>query len=263
MAVDDYVWFVGKVKAACGIDLSSYKEAQMKRRLIALRDQNGCHDFYAFYKKMTDIPAVFHAFLDRMTINVSSFYRNQKRWQVLEEKVLPRLLETRSRLKVWSAACSTGEEPYTLAIVLSRFFPLSNISILATDVDDQVLKRAKEGCFAEQAFEEIPESVKLKFFKKRDSLHWEVNERLKDVIRFEKHNMLEEPFSKNFDLIVCRNVLIYFTNEAKEKLYRKFNEALTPGGVLFVGSTEQIFYPERYGFSTQETFFYTKREHHR
>lgn len=258
MAVDDYSWFVGTVKEAYGLDLSSYKETQMKRRLIALREQKGCHDFHLFFNKMSADPALLTVFLDRMTINVSSFYRNAKRWQVLEKRVLPKLLHSRKRLNVWSAACSTGEEPYTLAILLSRVLPLSNISILATDLDEQVLNKAKAGRFPDRSLQELPAPVKERFFTKKDAFNWEVDERLKRVIRFEKHDMLKEPFSQNFDLIVCRNVLIYFTNEAKEQLYHKFNQALTPDGVLFVGSTEQIFYPEQYGFITEETFFYRK-----
>lgn len=258
MAVDDYNWFVDAVKNAYGIDLSSYKEAQMKRRLVALRQQKGYTDFQQFYDKMTKDSALLDVFLDRMTINVSSFYRNAKRWGILENKVLPKLLRDRSRLKIWSAACSTGEEPYTLAMLLSRVLPLSNVSILATDLDERVLEKAQAGRFLERSLLELPAPLKERFFKRIDAIHWQINERLQEVVRFQKHNLLEDPFSKNFDLIVCRNVLIYFTDDAKERLYRKFNAALAPDGMLFVGSTEQIFYPERYGFTAEETFFYRK-----
>ncbi|HEX7066103.1 MAG TPA: protein-glutamate O-methyltransferase CheR [Bacillales bacterium] len=258
--VEDYNWFVGRVHETYGVDLSDYKENQMKRRLTALRDQLGCKDFHSYFDRISTESSALNTFLARVTINVSSFYRNASRWKVLETRVLPRLISGGTKLNVWSAACSTGEEPYTLAMVLSGFMPLSDVSILATDMDEQVLRKAEVGCYSENSLQEVPLSVKNRFFRKKDSLRWEVDESLKEPIRFQKHNLLADTFSNHFDLIVCRNVLIYFTNEAKERLYRKFNEALKPGGILFVGSTEQIFYPERYGFSAEETFFYRKLE---
>ncbi|HEX6923039.1 MAG TPA: protein-glutamate O-methyltransferase CheR [Bacillales bacterium] len=256
--VEDYSWFVGRVHETYGVDLSDYKESQMKRRLTALRDQHGCGDFYSYFDKISTEISALNAFLERMTINVSSFYRNANRWEVLGNRILPDLIRGRTKFNVWSAACSTGEEPYTLAMVLSRLIPLSKVSIWATDMDEQVLNKAKAGLYSENSLREVPPSVKHQFFQKKDSLRWEVDESLKKPIRFQKHNLLSDAFSNQFDLIVCRNVLIYFTNEAKDRLYRKFNEALKPGGILFVGSTEQIFYPERYGFSAEETFFYKK-----
>lgn len=259
MVGDDYIWFVGKVKESYGLDLSHYKENQMKRRLISLRDQKGFHDFYEFFKKMGSDKKLLDIFLDRMTINVSSFYRNANRWKILEEKVLPQLMAGKRKLKVWSAACSTGQEPYTIAMVLSKYLPLKDFSILATDIDERVIARAKAGRYPEEAIQEVPQAVKQQFFNKMDDSFWEVDERIKQTVHFQKHNLLHDPFSKNFDIIVCRNVLIYFTNEAKDDLYHRFQDALSPNGVLFVGSTEQIFYPERYGFEAEETFFYRKK----
>ncbi|HEU5140028.1 MAG TPA: protein-glutamate O-methyltransferase CheR [Bacillales bacterium] len=258
--IEDYSWFVSRVHETYGVDLSDYKENQMKRRLTALRDQYGCEDFYSYFDKISAERSALGAFLERMTINVSSFYRNANRWEVLKNRILPRLIRNESKFKVWSAACSTGEEPYTLAMILSDLVPLSDVSILATDMDEQVLKRAKEGLYSENSLQEMHPSVKQKHFQKKDSLYWQIDESLKGPISFQKHNLLADAFPSRLDLIVCRNVLIYFTNEAKERLYRKFNEALIPGGILFVGSTEQIFYPERYGFSPEQTFFYRKVE---
>ncbi|HET7657510.1 MAG TPA: protein-glutamate O-methyltransferase CheR [Bacillales bacterium] len=259
MVGDDYIWFVDSVKKSYGLDLANYKETQMKRRLTALRDQKGCHDFHEFFKKMAADPGLLDVFFDRVTINVSSFFRNANRWKILEEQVLPRMIKSRKKLNIWSAACSTGEEPYTIAMLLSKHLPLDHFSILATDIDERVIAKAMTGRYSDQALQEVPEAIKQQFFKKTEGLFWEVDDRIKQTVRFQKHNLLDDPFSKNFDFIVCRNVLIYFTNEAKESLYHKFNAALVPDGVLFVGSTEQIFYPERYGFDSEETFFYRKK----
>ncbi len=196
-------------------------------------------------------------FLDRMTINVSEFYRNAKRWEVLEKKILPGMVRQKRKLKVWSAACSTGEEPYTLAMILSAFYPLSQIQILATDIDDHVIQKAKIGMYGERALQEVPLPIKDKYFIKQGMVY-KIHDDIKRTVTFRKHNLLADSFDRDFDLIVCRNVLIYFTEEAKHLLYQKFSQALAPEGVFFVGSTEQIFNPSSYGFETEDTFFYRK-----
>jgi chemotaxis protein methyltransferase CheR len=255
--MSDYQQFIANVKKKTGIDLALYKEAQMKRRLTSLYEKKGFKNFDEFFKAMNHDQSLFHEFLDRMTINVSEFFRNAKRWEVLEKKIIPKLLEKNKRLKVWSAACSTGEEPYTLAIILSKFMPLSQVSVLATDIDENAIARAKLGVYVERSLQEVPEDVKKKFFTK-EGMHYKISEDIKRAVTFKKHNLLADPFDTNFDLIVCRNVLIYFTEEAKHELYFKFNKALRPGGIFFVGSTEQIFNPNVYGFEIEDTFFYRK-----
>ncbi|WP_031408685.1 CheR family methyltransferase [Geobacillus vulcani] len=256
--MDDYAQFIAKVKRKTGIDLSLYKEAQMRRRLASLYMKKGLKSFAELFAAMEKEPALWHECLDRMTINVSEFYRNAKRWEVLEHTILPRLLAENPRPNVWSAACSTGEEPYTLAMVLAKRLPLHRVSVLATDIDDNALVRARLGLYSERSLVELPEEMRKKFFTK-DGEYYKINEKIKQTVKFQKHNLLADPFPCNMDLIVCRNVLIYFTEEAKRMLYRKFHDALRTGGVLFVGSTEQIFNPGLYGFEVEETFFYRKK----
>ncbi|WP_062356341.1 CheR family methyltransferase [Bacillus kwashiorkori] len=253
----DYQDFIMKVKKKTGIDLALYKEAQMKRRLTSLYEKHGFSTFVEFFQAMTTDNSLYYAFLDRMTINVSEFYRNKSRWDILQAKVFPYLLENSKRLKIWSAACSTGEEPYSLAMVLNQLVPLNEISILATDIDENAIARAKIGIYQERALNEVPEQIKEKYFIQEQN-HYKVDEKLKKVVTFKKQNLLAERFDQHFDLIVCRNVLIYFTEEAKMMLYKKFSEALKIGGILFVGSTEQIFDAEQYGFESFDTFFYKK-----
>lgn len=253
----DYEQFVQNVKRKTGIDLSLYKEAQMKRRLNSLRERRGFRNFESFFNAMLDDEKLFDEFLDRMTINVSEFFRNAKRWEVLEKKILPRLLSETKRLKVWSAACSTGEEPYTLAIVLRKFMPFSEISILATDIDKAALKRAESGIYTERSLKEAPKDVIQHYFNK-EGLGYRIKDEVKRCVTFKQQNLLSYPFESNFDLIVCRNVMIYFTEEAKHDLYHKFSRALRRGGVLFVGSTEQIIQPQTYQLEAEEMFFYKK-----
>jgi chemotaxis protein methyltransferase CheR len=230
----------------------------MKRRLTSLYEKRGFHSFSEYFTQLTTDSKLFDEFLDRMTINVSEFYRNSKRWEVLQEKIIPKLLSQNKRLKIWSAACSTGEEPYTIAMVLSKFMPLSNISILATDLDVNAIARAKVGTYPERSLQEVPPAVKEKFFTK-EGMFYKVDDAIKKTVTFKKQNLLADPFDNNFDLIVCRNVLIYFTEDAKNIVYNKFSQALKPGGILFVGSTEQIFNPTTYQLETEDTFFYRKQ----
>lgn len=254
----DYVQFINQIRKKTGIDLSLYKEAQMKRRLTSLYEKKGFRSFQEFYEGMNRDRNVLNEFLDRMTINVSEFYRNRKRWEVLEKKILPQLLKRNSRPKVWSAACSTGEEPYTIAMMLSKFMPLSQVQILATDIDENVIARAKLGIYPERSLNEVPDEMRKKYFTQEGSFY-KVSEEIKRTVSFKKQNLLSDPFGGPFDLIVCRNVLIYFTEDAKDLLYRKFSDALRAEGIFFVGSTEQIFNPSKYGFDTEDTFFYKKK----
>ncbi|MGE8204331.1 CheR family methyltransferase [Heyndrickxia sp. NPDC080065] len=254
----DYLEFINQIKRKTNIDLSLYKEAQMKRRLTSLYEKKGFSSFTEYFQEINKNPEIFNEFLDRMTINVSEFYRNIQRWDVLENKILPSLLSEKRTLKIWSAASSTGEEPYTLAMILSKYLPLSNISILATDIDEKAIQKAKLGIYPERSLNEVPEHIKRKYFKQQEA-YYQISDEIKKTVTFRQHNLLSDPFESNYDLIVCRNVLIYFTEEAKDLLYHKFNAALRPGGILFVGSTEQIFNPQLYHFKVEDTFFYKKQ----
>lgn len=254
----NYITFTQQIKRKTGIDLRLYKEAQMVRRLTSLYEKRGFLSFQDYFIGIENDKELLHEFLDRMTINVSEFYRNAKRWDVLETKILPKLVQDKRDLKVWSAACSAGEEPYTLAMILSKFLPLHKISILATDIDENILARAKMGVYPERSLQELPNDMKKRYFS-QDGSFFNIHPDIKKAVTFKQQNLLADSFGTNFDLIVCRNVLIYFTEEAKDMLYKKFSDSLKSGGILFVGSTEQIFNPSTYGLETEDTFFYRKK----
>ncbi|MFM9534647.1 protein-glutamate O-methyltransferase CheR [Lysinibacillus sp. IITD104] len=255
--MSDYEQFIEGIKRKTGIDLALYKEAQMKRRLTSLYEKKGYRNFVDFLKALEQDRDLMNEFLDRMTINVSEFYRNGKRWEVLQKKIFPKLLQTNKRLKIWSAACSTGEEPYSLVMVLSQLVPLSQIQIIATDLDENVIQKAKLGVYPERSLAEVPSDIKAKYFEQEGSFY-RVKDEIKRCVTFKKHNLLNDAYDGNYDLIVCRNVMIYFTEEAKDQIYNNFSKALRKDGVLFVGSTEQIFNPARYEFDVEDTFFYRK-----
>jgi chemotaxis protein methyltransferase CheR len=253
----DFLQFIASVKKMTGIDLALYKEAQMKRRLTSLRLKRGYNSFAAYFEAISKDKELFYEFLDRMTINVSEFFRNPGRWEVLENKILPRLMQESRKLKCWSAACSTGEEPYTLTLILLRKQYMRDATVLATDIDEGAIAKAKQGVYTERSLQDCPKDLIDKYFIK-DSLSYRISPEVKNHVTFKKHNLLADPFDSGFDLIICRNVMIYFTEEAKHELYHKFSRALRPGGVLFVGSTEQIFQPQQYQFAPEDTFFYRK-----
>lgn len=254
----DYLGFIQNIKKNTGIDLAQYKEAQMKRRLTTLRNKNGYPTFDTFFKAMMSNKALFYEFLDKMTINVSEFWRNPNRWEVLRDVILPELSRDKTKLKVWSAACSTGEEPYTLSMILADKGLLQNTYLLATDIDDGALGKAQEGMYLERSLKDVPKDVAERYFTPEGPMY-RFDAKLKRAVTFKKQNLLLDTFEEGFDLIVCRNVMIYFTEEAKQNLYHKFSKALRPGGMLFVGSTEQIFSPGQYGLEAGETFFYRKK----
>lgn len=252
----DYQQFVKRIKDSLTLDLSSYKETQMKRRLTSLRLKRGFTNFAAFYDALMKDEALRNEFLDRVTINVSEFWRNPVRWSVLERKFIPELVRRSPRLKCWSAACSTGEEPYTLAMILAEQ-GIQNSDVLATDIDENVLAKARIGEYPERSVRDVPELYRRKYFKEEGGVY-RIDESLKRMVRFRKGDLLTDRFDSDYDLIICRNVMIYFTESAKVELYHKFAQALKPGGILFVGSTEQIFTPAQYGLESADTFFYRR-----
>ncbi|WP_042145667.1 protein-glutamate O-methyltransferase CheR [Paucisalibacillus sp. EB02] len=254
---DDYQLFTEKVYTKLGIDLQKYKEAQMKRRLTSLREKRGYQDFTSYFNAINQDINLLHELVDRITINVSEFYRNPKRWEVLRDTVIPLIKMNNQELTIWSAACSTGEEPYSIAILLNEYFPELNTKILATDIDEKVLAKAKKGIYVEQALKELPTNLKAKYFKQKGS-QFEIDSAIKRKVIFKKHNLLEDKYPTQVDLIICRNVLIYFTDYAKDTIYHNFSKALANNGILFVGSTEQIFSPNKYGLTLLDTFFYQK-----
>ena len=252
-----YKGFTAEIKKMCNIDLSNYKEKQMKRRIESLIRRNG-HDSYDSYLKLLKRSKQhLKEFLDCITINVSEFYRNPAQWQVLEREIIPELLKHKKRLKVWSSACSTGEEPYSLAMLFDKMMLKNKAEIIASDIDREAIEKAKQGVYTEKGIANVPKAmVNTYFFQENDK--YIIKNQIKNMVNFRILNLLEDNYPSDCDLILCRNVMIYFTEDTKEKLYKKFYDALSDKGVFFVGSTEQIIMPHKYGFTNLKNFFYQK-----
>ncbi len=255
--MEGYEGFKKDVFNYTGLDLSLYKEKQMKRRLESRINRLGKNSYKEFFQLIKTNKEAFDDFMNYLTINVSEFFRNPEQWKKLEKTILPSLIKESPNIRIWSAACSTGEEPYTIVMLLTRFFPLSKIKIFAADIDDEAIRKAKVGLYKEKSLENIPKDLRDKYFEKIGN-SYKISDEIKSCVEFKKMNLLADEYPKGFDLIVCRNVMIYFTDEAKDQMYTKFSDSLRNGGFLFVGSTEQIISPSKYNFSSEETFFYKK-----
>lgn len=256
--VFDYEYFKREIMAMTSIDLNSYKEKQMKRRIDTLIAKHGVDGYDQYVKALKTNQAYFEEFINYITINVSEFYRNPDQWKILDEVVIPELIRKFGKnLKIWSAACSTGDEPYSLVMALSRHIPLNQIKIHATDLDQQVIAKAKIGLYAEKSIESVPQDFKRKYFTQVGS-SYKIADEIKERVEFSEHNLLKDAYPVDYHLIVCRNVLIYFTEEAKAAVFQKFHRALKPGGMLFIGSTEQIINYKEVGYERRNSFFYLK-----
>lgn len=254
----DYEWFKKAVYDLTTIDLSAYKEKQMKRRIDTLIGKNGMKEYDKYIQLLKSDKERFEEFVNYLTINVSEFYRNPDQWQLLDKEIFPELIKKfGNNLKIWSAACSTGDEPYSLVMALSRHLPLHQIKIIATDIDKQVIAKAKVGLYGEKSLAGVPADLKKKYFTQVGP-SYQISNEIKSRVEFREHNLLKDTYPKDCHLIVCRNVLIYFTEEAKEDIYKKFQAALKPGGILFIGSTEQIITYKDIGYERKNSFFYVK-----
>lgn len=258
--VYDYEYFKKEILALTTIDLNSYKEKQMKRRIDTLISKNKIVGYDKYVQALKTDKERFEEFVNYITINVSEFYRNPDQWKILDETVFPELISKFGKnLKIWSAACSTGDEPYSLVMALSRHLPLNQIKIIATDLDKQVIAKAKVGLYAEKSIAAVPDDLKKKYFTQVGS-SYKIADEIKARVEFKEHNLLKDTYPSDCHLIVCRNVLIYFTEEAKDEVYAKFYKSLLKGGNLFIGSTEQIMTYREIGYERKSSFFYTKPE---
>ena len=254
----DYEYFKKAVFDLTKIDLNAYKEKQMKRRIDTLISKNKIVGYENYVSVLKTDQTKFEEFVNYLTINVSEFYRNVDQWQLLDKDVFPELISRYGKnLKIWSAACSTGDEPYSLVMALSRHLPLNQIRIYATDLDKQVIEKAKLGLYGEKSVAGVPADLKKKFFTKVGP-SYQISDEVKSRVEFKEHNLLKDTYPTDFHLIVCRNVLIYFTEEAKDEVFRKFQKSLKPGGYLFIGSTEQIINHRDVGFERKNSFFYQR-----
>ena len=252
----DLIYFQQWVLKEYKIDLAAYKSNQLHRRILSLMSRVGVNSVEEYISLLKSDPAQKQKFLDFITINVTEFFRNPEIFEELAKKVKSEL-SYNSGLKIWSAACSVGAEPYSLAMIMDDLYPRASHKIVATDIDSTILQKAKNGEYVYSEVKNVPKQFLDKYFLVKGDKYC-INSGIKKMVDFKKHDLILDNYESNFDLIVCRNVVIYFNADIKDKIYKKFSESLKKGGLLFVGATESIYNYKEYGFEKASTFIYKK-----
>jgi chemotaxis protein methyltransferase CheR len=257
---DDREWneFRQSLESAIGMPLHQYKEAQMRRRLGALRSRERMITWEEFASALERRPELLDMVKDTLTINVSEFFRQPERFTELQKTYIPEMLQHRPALRIWSAGCSIGCEPYTLAIILKELSPEARHSILATDVDMPILAKAQSGAgYLPEHVRSVPEDILRKYFT-FDGSTYAVSNEVKRMVQFRRHDLLSDAYPRDLDLILCRNVVIYFNEDAKAYIYDGFARALRSGGLLFIGGSEMIMRSQDLGLRSAAMSMYRK-----
>jgi chemotaxis protein methyltransferase CheR len=258
LAGDDYTAFCGSLRELCGIDLTQYKRPQMERRLRSFCERQGYKRLSDSLGRLRENRAELEALLDRMTINVSQLWRNPEQWEVLERDVLPELARAPRPLAAWSAGCSYGAEAFTLAAACRSAIPTARVRILGTDIDRRMVQRAKEAVFSESDGRTAPRGAIERFFE-RVPEGWRARPELIAMTRFEVGDLLRiRPPAGQFDLILCRNTVIYFAEPIRDQLHARLADALRPGGYLVIGATERVSDAAGLGLSATHPFTFRK-----
>jgi chemotaxis protein methyltransferase CheR len=256
-AADDYVAFCVGVHKLCGVDLGQYKRGQMERRIRTFSTERGHATLPAYLRVLAGDPAEVDAFLDRVTINVSQLWRNPEQWTALGEQVLPALARE-GRIRAWSAGCSYGAEAYTLAAICRQVAPRAFLDILGTDIDKRMVARAREGRFSAEDARTAPQEALSQEFA-RTPEGWQASPALRAIVRFEVGDLLRMRVQKErFDLVLCRNTVIYFTPDVRDALHARLVESLRPGGHLMIGATERVNGSAELGLETVGPFLYRR-----
>jgi len=243
----DFKDIANLVYNACGIVLGDHKRemvySRLARRIRALK----LNDFKAYLTYLdTHKDQEFDAFINAITTNLTSFFREVHHFEFIKSELIPNLIKANKdtkRVRIWSAGCSTGEEPYSLAMMLNNAFPSNwDVKILATDLDSNVLEKAQKGVYTAANVNGLDTThLKRWFLKSKDGEHYKVKDTLRERISFKRLNLLQDwPMKGPFDLILCRNVVIYFDKETKDHLFKRYANILSDHGYLFLGHSESM-----------------------
>lgn len=248
-----------EIQQLISIDVCSYKRSQLERRLNVFLLRSGHADWPSFFRVARTEPHAARKLKDYLTVNVSAFFKDPEKYAHLKDSLLPELLQRRGGLRVWSAGCAEGQEAYSLAIMLADLAaPPQPHYILGTDFDADAIRHAQAG--GPYALEEVAHvsADQLGRYFTPVSNGYSIRAEMRARVNFRQHNLLFDPFEGPFDLIACRNVIIYFEPEIRAMLYRRFYDALIEGGVFFVGGTEIASGADEIGFCPAGISFYRR-----
>lgn len=254
---DDYVAFCEGLRQVCGIDLSQYKRPQMERRLRSFYERRGITSLTDALPSLRRGSTELEELLDRVTINVSQLWRHPEQWTRLAQGILSELARG-GRVRAWSAGSSYGAEAFTIAAVCRDAIPSAQVSILGTDIDPRMVARAGEGIFSEEDARVVPPGAMERHFER---IHggWRAKPELRRMTRFEVGDLLRmSPPRAGYDLVMCRNTVIYFAESIRDELHARLAGALRPGGVLVIGATERVCDPSSLGLAPLHPFIFRK-----
>lgn len=244
----DFAGLARLISDGVGIGLESYKDRCLRRRIAVRMRACGVHTYNDYAELLARTPDEFDRLRDALTINVTRFYRNPETWEHLRRNAIPDLLRRRAgHVRAWSAGCSSGEEPYTIAMLLAEGAAalghpewFDRVRIDATDVDRESLERTRKARYAADAMVDLPPDL-LERWCSRDGAGWMVSDTLRRSVTVRAVDLgRDPPPAPPYDLICCRNVVIYFGRDVQERLFERFTGALAPGGFLVLGKVETL-----------------------
>jgi chemotaxis protein methyltransferase CheR len=236
-----------KISRERGFGCASYKEKCLRRRIAVRMRARGVHTYGDYARVLDTDTHEYDRLLDALTINVTKLFRNWETYSAIAEKVVPALWAQGGPINIWSAGCSSGEEPYSLAILFHRYAKAvgdqadvdRRVRVLGSDIDARCLIAAQQGGFEEADFADTPADLRTRYFSPAPP--FTVIPEIRRLVRFERRDLLAEPAPPGrFQLICCRNVLIYFDRDTQEQLFAKFHAALSPDGFMVLGKVETL-----------------------
>ncbi|MEO7084283.1 MAG: protein-glutamate O-methyltransferase CheR [Gemmatimonadaceae bacterium] len=244
--VGDFNALTRKISAERGFGCASYKEKCLRRRIAVRMRARGVHTYEDYSRILESDEGEYDRLLDTLTINVTKLFRNWDVYASMSTNVIPVLWDRGTPIRVWSAGCSSGEEPHSLAVLFHRHAEangqlnhLKRIDVLGTDIDRRCLADAVKGQFEAADFTDTPDDLRARYFT--PTAPFTAIPSVRSIVRFERRDMLSDgPPPGQHDMIVCRNVLIYFDRDTQERLFETFYQALAPGGFLVLGKVETL-----------------------
>jgi len=248
MSVEDFLENVAYQKLkrllheTVGLDCNGYRDEYLKRRFAIRLRATGTNTYRRYVRYLQKNPEEYNLVIDNLVINYTTFFRDNDVYVHLEKSVLPRLFKS-NKVRIWSAGCATGEEPYSLAILVHKLLgeKLSDydVKILASDLDEDALAKAVKAEYSKKQLNGMRDSLIAKYFSNNSELY-QVKDFVKQLVSFEKHDLMKSSLRKGFDLILCRNVMIFFSRESQQQIHMHFYNALREGGYLVIGKAEVL-----------------------
>ncbi len=241
---EDFRPVLRMIEADLGIQSSNYKEDYLKRRVQSRMRMTGVQTYREYLLLLRGNPSEQDALKKGLTINVTKFWRDAPVFDAIRRDIIPEIRRRKKTIRIWSAGCATGEEPYTLAIIAHEASVMNKdlkFTIFASDIDEEALMKAKEGIYHRKALENLSDAQVRRHFTERTDGKFEVKPHLREYVRFSRHDLMSgTPVTSHLDMVLCRNVTIYFTEHQKDELARMFAPVLTIGGYYVIGKTEYL-----------------------